>query len=96
MLWRKKTDRHLGTRVDGLIHDIEELRAVIAGLQLEWEDTKHQVRRSYQRLEKAAERAGTREGNGESKAPCVDGPTPFSSPLSADWIAKYKDAVRRR
>ncbi len=54
---RWDASRRLRSRQDELFTAIEELRASFSRLETEWADTRDQVRRSYQRLEKAAQRA---------------------------------------
>jgi len=51
--WRKR----LQTRQDELFSRQEELTALFSRLETEWLDVRDQVRRSYQRLEKVAQRA---------------------------------------
>ncbi len=53
---RFDTSRRLRSRQDELFTAMEELRAQFSRIETEWADTRDQVRRSYQRLEKAAQR----------------------------------------
>lgn len=48
--------RRLRNDVDELFSRIERLKGQLERLETEWGDTKDQLRRSYQRLEKAAQR----------------------------------------
>ncbi len=52
--------KRLNTRLDELHSRLEGVLAVLNRLETEWMDTKDQVRKSYQRLEAAARRAGER------------------------------------
>lgn len=49
--------RHDRTELDELHGHVARIRADISRIETEWADTKDQVRRSYQRLERAAQRA---------------------------------------
>jgi len=51
--WRRRLQKDQ----DELFKRLEQLTAVISRIETEWADTKNQVRRSYQRLEKAGQRA---------------------------------------
>lgn len=63
--------QRLEDQLDGLVRRQAEIDAMVARVDIEWEDTKNTVRRSYQRLEQAAVRARHREtpceGNGEEE-----------------------------
>lgn len=48
--------RRIRTDLDELYRAQERLRATVERIETEWGDVKDQVRRSYQRLEKAAQR----------------------------------------
>jgi hypothetical protein len=50
--------RESPTEVDDLFKRVERLAAVVSRIETEWADTKDQVRRSYQRLEKAGQKIG--------------------------------------
>ena len=56
------TQRHEATL--GLIEDLAALRAKVNGLVVEWEDVKTTVQKSYQRVERANQRAERRLGDG--------------------------------
>jgi len=49
----------------GLIEDLAALRAKVNGLVVEWEDVKTTVQKSYQRVERANQRAERRLEDGE-------------------------------
>jgi len=51
--WRRRSEKD----VDELFKRVERLVAIVSRIETEWGDTKDQVRRSYQRLEKAGQRA---------------------------------------
>jgi len=59
--------------VDELFKRVERLIAVVSRIETEWADTKDQVRRSYQRLEKA----------GQNAAPHLPPPTPTPEQVQA-------------
>jgi len=44
-----------------LIEQVAELRGRLRAMQSEWDDLKAQVKKGYQRMEKAGERAATKE-----------------------------------
>lgn len=51
--WRSRLQKDQ----DELFKRLEQLTAVVSRIETEWADTKDQVRRSYQRLEKAGQKA---------------------------------------
>jgi len=59
--------------MDDLFKRQERLQAVVSRIETEWADTKDQVRRSYQRLEKAGQKA----------APHLAPPTPTREEVQA-------------
>lgn len=73
--------RQVERRVRGLTADHERLRATLSRLETEWDDTKNQLRRSYQRLEKAGERAEKRE-KGQPPQDVPDALEGLSDPFS--------------
>ena len=91
---KKLVERHVKTALDDLLKRQAVLDAEITRIALEWEDVKHQVRRSYQRLEKANERAEAREGNGEAKSPCEDPQNPSSGLGAGGFLSTYMNAMR--
>lgn len=60
----------------GLIEDLAALRAKLNGLVVEWEDVKTTVQKSYQRVERANQRAERRLGDEREPALEVSEPTP--------------------
>lgn len=67
-------DRHKVTL--GLIEEVADLRGRIRSLQIEWEDIRVQIRKGYQRMEKAADRLDDKMDGKKVEDP-VDGPLPF-------------------
>lgn len=53
-------------RLDEVLSEVVEVRAVLSAMQIEWEDVRDQVVRSYKRLEQAERRA---EGRANPPAP---------------------------
>jgi len=66
-MWGKTPKRPAETNWDEVWGKLARLEAAVSRIETEWGDTKDQVRRSYQRLEKAAQRA-------EAAAPSVPCP----------------------
>ncbi len=58
-MWWTRDLQRVQTRQDELFRRQEEMAAVLSRIETEWADTKDQVRRSYQRLERATQRAAT-------------------------------------
>jgi len=68
------SQRHEATL--GLIEDLAALRAKVNGLVVEWEDVKTTVQKSYQRVERANQRAERRLDDGPEEDPPVVEPSP--------------------
>lgn len=66
MFKRKDKLERPRTELDELWARVTALQSDVERLQTSWEDTKDQVRRSYQRLEKAAQRAEARRLDDEA------------------------------
>ena len=81
------TSRRLKRRVDDLETALLRVTATLEGLATEWQDTKDQVRRSYQRLEKAAQRAEN------AKTPCDE---PQEPPEAEDPFTGRTDPFSRK
>ncbi len=58
MRWFERS-RRPESDVDELFKRLERLVAVVSRIETEWGDTKDQIRRSYQRLEKAGQKAAS-------------------------------------
>lgn len=71
------------TDLDHLFRTVERLRAIVSRIETEWGDTKDQLRRSVQRLEKANTRA---EARGED--PVLEFPLATIPDLSTSYGRK--------
>lgn len=87
--------RHLQKALDSLVSRIAVLEAELHRITLEWEDTKLQVRRSYQRMEKAAERLGVRENGGPAPVSPEKSPPTGSEGNSDPFASKFHALTRR-
>ena len=81
-------DRHKVTL--DLIEEVADLRGRIRSLQIEWEDIRVQIRKGYQRMEKAADRLDEKM-NGRKVEEVVEG-TPRFEPVG---FAKKLADLRR-
>lgn len=70
MIWRNLGTRRVEKALDTLLTRIATLEAEVHRLDMEWADSKDQLRRSYQRLEKAGERLARRSNGTEPMSPC--------------------------
>lgn len=79
---RFERTKRLQTDLDALWSRIERLTASFERLETEWLDVRDQVRRSYQRLEKAGQRASpSPPPSVEAKRPLEEPTDPFSRKL---------------
>lgn len=67
-MWRKRSEkgrddapRQVWTELDALLHRVSALQADVTRLETEWADAKDQLRRSYQRMERASQRLAERQ-----------------------------------
>lgn len=95
-MWWDRDLQRIGTRQDECFRRIEELAAVLSRVETEWSDTKDQVRRSYQRLERAAQRASPHspppDPTNDIDQAAQERSDPYSKKLAQ--IRRQKDAIQ--
>lgn len=91
-LFRRSQTPQDGLRplVEDVLLRLANCEGQLSAMRTEWQDTKDQVRRSYQRMEKASERLQARQ---EVSAETETAP---GSPASVDEVEAYRALRARR
>lgn len=90
---RARRDR---TELDELHGRLARLQADVSRIETEWADTKDQVRRSYQRLEKAAQRAEKAQTPCDEDAPPDERELELLDPYSRKMAEVRSQSALRR